>query len=63
MPVPTIATSELTTAGGTGAQTRRSARLTEKPAQTDIIAFPQITDAEDSDDGVEFDFRWQEGEL
>jgi len=45
--------------------TRRSARLTAKPAQTYVLQFPQITDAEESDedDGVEYDFRWQDGDL
>ena len=48
---------------GTG--TRRSARLTAKPTQTYVLEFPQITDAEESDedDSVEYDFRWQGGAL
>jgi len=44
---------------------RRSARLTGKPTRTYVVEFPQITDAEESDDddGVEYDFRWQGGEF
>jgi hypothetical protein len=56
-------TSSVSAAAGTG--TRRSARLIAKPAQTYALEFPQITDAEetDEDDGVEYGFRWQNGDL
>ena len=39
---------------------RRSARLSGKPTRTYVVEFPQITDAEESDedDEVEYDFRW-----
>ena len=42
-----------------------SARLTAKPAQTYELQFPQITDTEESDEdnGVEYDFRWQDEDL
>ena len=42
--------------------TRRSARLTAKPAQTYVVEFPQITDAEESDkdDSVEYEFCWED---
>ena len=42
-----------------------SARLTAKSAQTYELQFPQITDTEESgeDDGVEYDFRWQDEDL
>jgi hypothetical protein len=55
-------TSSTPAAASTG--TRRSARLTAKPAKTYVLQFPQITDAEESDedDGVEYDFRWQDGD-
>jgi len=56
-------TSSASAAASSG--TRRSARLTAKPAQTYVLQFPQITDAEESDedDGVEYDFRCQDGDL
>jgi hypothetical protein len=56
-------TSSSSAAASSG--TRRSARLTAKPAQTYVLQFPQITDAEESDedDGVEYDFRWQDEDL
>jgi len=55
-------TSSASAAVSTG--TRRSARLTAT-TQTYVLQFPQITDAEESDedDGVEYDFRWQDGDL
>lgn len=42
-----------------------SARSTAKPAQACELQFPQITDTEESDedDGVEYDFRWQDEDL
>jgi len=44
---------------------RRSARLTAKPTQRYVLQFSQITDTEESDedDGIEYDFRWQDGDL
>jgi len=56
-------TSSASAAASSG--TRRSVRLTAKPAQTYVLQLPQITDTEESeeDDGVEDDFRWQDGDL
>lgn len=52
-------------AAAASTSTRRSARLTAKPAQTYVVEFPQITDAEESDedDGVEYEFRWEDGDF
>ena len=43
----------------------RSAGLTGKPTRTYVAEFPQITEAEgtDEDDGVEYGFRWQGGDF
>ena len=59
------ATTSSSVAAATSTGTRRSARLTAKPTQKYVLVFPQITDAEESDEdnGVEYDFRWQKGDL
>jgi len=59
------ATSSSASSAAASSGTRRSARLTARPAQTYVLQFPQITDAEESDegDGVVYDFRWQDGDL
>ena len=56
-------TSSTSAAVSTG--TRRSARLTAKPTQTYVLQFPHITDAEgsDEDDGVEYEFHWQDRDI
>jgi hypothetical protein len=52
-------TNDVLSVRGSACGTRRRAQLTGKKPQSYVVAFPQITDAQDSDEdgGIEYDFR------